>query len=697
MADNASRGQLAKSSLPRLDPKLRLIANGNVTVNARRAEQCSCLRIDSDAVAERVRPVLSQAAPPPPPKAPFKRGHQEAIPNELSASVFVETVAPGLAASLPEGVRLSATRAGLHTATVPLSVLDQLATHPSVVRVQRGLAWTAPRTATVPPRKSDAAFKRAARRRQIKLPANVGLKPVLVGIIDVGGYDFAHPDFLDAQGNSRFVRIWDQAGTAQPSPAERDPEQRPSRRLADYGSELRQEDLNAALAESQAARVPPNDLEPQSQMVIGSHATHVASIAAGNGGVCPQALIAGVVLALTEADEDRRRSFYDSTRVVHAVEYLLSLGEEFDCPVSINISLGTNGHAHDASEATSRWIDAALAQSGRCVAVAAGNAGQERPAYSGDLGWVTGRVHTAGRIPAGELVKDLDWVVVGNGIEDVSENELELWYSAQDRFAVQLRPPRGNWMKPIEPREFIENQRLASPLRGFVSIYNELYHPSNGSNYIAIYLSPEFRSDTIVGVPSGVWTVRLLARRVRDGWFDGWIERDDPRRIGRIGDREAWSFPSFFGERSFVDESSVSSLACGNRVLSVGNLDEDAERINVTSSQGPSRDKRYKPDVVAPGTGIVAANGFAGPDDLWTVKTGTSMASPYVAGVAALMLAIAPELTAAQIEGIVRGTSRPLPGASFAWLNDAGFGRITPEACLEEAANANDRRDRTPQ
>jgi subtilisin family serine protease len=184
---------------------------------------------------------------------------------------------------------------------------------------------------------------------------------------------------------------------------------------------------------------------------------------------------------------------------------------------------------------------------------------------------------------------------------------------------------------------------------------------------------------------------------VRDGWFDGWIERDDPRRIGRIGDREAWSFPSFFGERSFVDESSVSSLACGNRVLSVGNLDEDAERINVTSSQGPSRDKRYKPDVVAPGTGIVAANGFAGPDDLWTVKTGTSMASPYVAGVAALMLAIAPELTAAQIEGIVRGTSRPLPGASFAWLNDAGFGRITPEACLEEAANANDRRDRTPQ
>ena len=42
---------------------------------------------------------------------------------------------------------------------------------------------------------------------------------VLIGIVDVGGFDFAHPDFLDEEG-TRFVRIWDQGGEGtRPSPA----------------------------------------------------------------------------------------------------------------------------------------------------------------------------------------------------------------------------------------------------------------------------------------------------------------------------------------------------------------------------------------------------------------------------------------------------------------------------------------------
>jgi hypothetical protein len=74
--------------------------------------------------------------------------------------------------------------------------------------------------------------------------------------------------------------------------------------------------------------------------------------------------------------------------------------------------------------------------------------------------------------------------------------------------------------------------------------------------------------------------------------------------------------------------------------------------------------------------------------------TGTSMASPFVTGVAGLMLALEPQLTAAQIEGILHRTSRPLPGRAFAWSDDAGFGMITPRACLEEAAAVNQRREK---
>ena len=44
--------------------------------------------------------------------------------------------------------------------------------------------------------------------------------------------------------------------------------------------------------------------------------------------------------------------------LAHAVDYLLAVAEDEGLPISINISLGTNGHAHDDSSPVSRWIDA---------------------------------------------------------------------------------------------------------------------------------------------------------------------------------------------------------------------------------------------------------------------------------------------------------------------------------------------------
>ncbi len=73
--------------------------------------------------------------------------------------------------------------------------------------------------------------------------------------------------------------------------------------------------------------------------------------------------------------------------------------------------------------------------------------------------------------------------------------------------------------------------------------------------------------------------------------------------------------------------------------------------------------------------------------------TGTSMASPYVTGVAALMLARENRLTASQILGIMRRTAQPLPGADYTWQDGAGFGRIQPLLCLEQAGIAFQQKD----
>ena len=452
----------------------------------------------------------------------------------------------------------------------------------------------------------------------------------------------------------------------------------------DFGIEIEKGHMNTAINKSEEYKLAPYLLEPQTQMSISSHATHVTSIAAGKSGVCPHAILAGVLLELPDADKDSRKSFYDSTRIAHAVDYLFQKGKELgDIPVSINISLGTNGHAHDASSPTSRWIDFALSNPGRCVTVATGNAGQETPVSPNDIGFIMGRIHTSGRIPAAGLTTDIEWVVVGDGIGDFSENELEIWYSPQDRFAVQVKPPETDtWLPIIKPGEYLQNHDHHGT---FINVYNELYAPANGLNYISIHLSPLYSDHGIVAIKPGIWTVRLHGHDIRDGSYHGWIERDDPRRLANTGYIEAWSFPSFFTSHSNVDNSSVSSLACGHRIISVANLNAREECINITSSQGPTRDERKKPDIAAPGTDIIAANGFGHENLRWVKMSGTSMASPFVAGVIGLMLSVNAKLTSAQIMGIIHRTAKPLPGADYRWQNDAGFGQIDIEACVKEA------------
>ncbi|WP_299531852.1 S8 family serine peptidase [Ulvibacterium sp.] len=513
-----------------------------------------------------------------------------------------------------------------------------------------------------------------------------GSSNVLIGIIDVEGFDFSHPDFLDKNGNTRFISIWDQGGTHRESPRGGN---------FGYGSELTNELMNSAIESSNEYKVPAYELEPQSTMIPGSHGTHVASIAGGNSGVCPNSLLAGVLIHLTDRDFDRRKSFYDSTRLANAVDYLLSLGDEMGLPVSINISLGTNGHAHDGSAPVCRWIDSELKIPGRSVCVAAGNAGQENPEYVEDLGHFMGRIHTSGRIPANGLEKDIEWIVKGDGIVDISENELEIWYSSQDRFAISLKPPGQEWIGPIEPGEYIENFQLND--LSFVSIYNELYHTSNGSNYIAIYLTPDLEDrNNIKGVPHGMWKVRLYGRQIRDGSFHGWIERDDVFQYEETNffGGTKWFFPSYFTDTSNVNDYSIGSLACANEVVGVANLNPINNAINSSSSPGPTRDERFKPEVAAPGTNVQAANGFDY-DDLWIEMTGTSMASPFVCGVIGLMFKEERNLTASQIIGILKCTARPLPGMSYDWDNDSGYGVVDVEACIEHAKKINKNTDIT--
>ena len=695
---NGKRGREALIDR-KIAPKLRLFANGDEEVCQARAEFSSALAMTGAPKRPQLRRPETVSLEEPAARKRHAKPALKHLVRSASASVFVHFSSEAAFNKNKKAFGgMVSHRGNIAMAQVPLDELGRLSRRSDVTLVEPGDAVRVPPVLVTSEPSATSAPSPTDRKVGALAATHKYGENVLIGIIDVSGIAFAHPDFLDG-AKTRIVRLWDMGGNFREPPSKTSPGR--DFETFSYGAEFRQDHLNAAIAEAKRIGVSPYAIERQSQQSTGSHGTHVASIAAGNKGVCRRADIACVMLALNEDEDlDRRRSFYDSTRIAHAVEYLLTVAAQLGrerglggpLPVSINISLGTNGHAHDGSAAVNRWIDHALVKPGRAVCVAAGNAGQESPAFSGDLGFVMGRIHSSGRIASSGLAATMDWIVVGNGTADLSENEMEIWYEPQDRMAVTLVSPAPGSQRigPVKPGEYVENRQLADGT--FVSIYNELYSPANGANYISIYLTPRLKRP-FIGVKAGEWRVVLQGMDIRDGRYHAWLERDDPQPIERRNGVNFMAFPSFFSARSNVDRNSVSTLGCGERILSVGNYDSGRRRANISSSQGPTRDERNKPEVLAPGTDIVAANGFAGPDDGWIGMSGTSMASPYVCGVAGLMFAIQPDLTAAQVIGIMRRTAHPMEDGDFSWKDDVGFGLIDPDACLREAAGINARKD----
>ncbi len=665
-------GTVRKSKLA---PQLKMIANGNFDVNRIRSEFKGNIALKQKVREQVCRNDQSHFESVRSITGNLKKGdfEKEQSPDGVYVNVFVD-LKPDFKDDEVSGIKISNRLGNQAVLQIPISRIDELGADPNIVSVE------SPQQLKMIRHFVSSSESDKPQEKKILASRKDNDSAVIIGIIDVGGFDFSHEDFLDEYGNTRFDRIWDQGTEFRPPPDG-----------FTYGSEFTEEMLNKALKSD--AKLHPRYLEPQSQMAAASHGTHVTSIAAGNSGVCPFAKIIGVTIALDPEESDRRMSFYDSSRLADAITYLLNSATEHKLPISINISLGTNGHAHDGSSAINRWIDRELTIPGRIVSVAAGNAGQESKLHEDDLGYIMGRIHTSGQITHQGLSTEICWKVVGNGLMDISENELEIWYESQDRFSIEIKPPKGNWLGPIYPNEYIENQQLKDG--SFLSIYSELFHPSNGKNYIGIYLSPNLNDEQIIGIPAGDWKIRLRGIEIRDGNYHAWIERDDPRRLGRVGNREAWRFPSYFSEESNVDASSVSTLACAANVISVGNYNKGKELINPSSSQGPTMDRRLKPEIIASGTDIVAAKGFYIENDPWISMTGTSMASPFVCGVAALMLSVEPNLTAAQITGIMRKTSKPLTGENYSWKNDIGFGLINPKECIKEARKFFERKDLT--
>ncbi|OKI65093.1 S8 family serine peptidase [Micromonospora sp. CB01531] len=126
------------------------------------------------------------------------------------------------------------------------------------------------------------------------------------------------------------------------------------------------------------------------------------------------------------------------------------------------------------------------------------------------------------------------------------------------------------------------------------------------------------------------------------------------------------------------EESTVGTPGAADAALTVGAVDRD-ESLASFSSRGPRLgDYAVKPEITAPGVGIVAARAAGTAmgtpvDAYYTAASGTSMAAPHVAGAAAILAQRHPDWNAAQLKDALVSTARTNPALT---VHQQGAGRV---------------------
>jgi subtilisin family serine protease len=289
----------------------------------------------------------------------------------------------------------------------------------------------------------------------------------LIGIID-SGIDIYNKDFIDENGNTRIVGVWDIGGTGTPPKG------------FNIGVEYTAEEINKAI--NGGKKINFTD-------TIG-HGTAIAGICAGNGrgsrytGIAPKSELVIVKLGL-------RNSYARSTDIMRGLKYIKNTAKSLNKPVAINISYGTNDGPHDGTALFEGYINEIADNTVCSICVAMGNEGAAGHHYSGSF-------------------KDSEYVHFNVG-SNIKSMYMSVWKSFLDDVGIVLTAPNGEKSEAVTSTSRIELTDV---------IVNVLFSlPSPYSIDTEIYLS--FESD--IEIPAGIWTIEFVGENIVDGKFDIWL------------------------------------------------------------------------------------------------------------------------------------------------------------------------------
>lgn len=472
-----------------------------------------------------------------------------------------------------------------------------------------------------------------------QVPFSLRGKGILVAIVD-SGIDYSLWDFRNPDGTTRIRALWDQSITGNPPSG------------YSIGTEYTQEQINEAL--SMVNQQERNQIVPSRD--ISGHGTAVAGIAAGNGrqrmssenirnrenggqpgmpadegngngiqagmpedtgtsagisyrsdssavaeqyaGVAPESELLIVKMGSPRAD-----GFPRTTELIQGVDYVIKKALELRMPVAVNISFGNTYGPHDGSSLLERFLDDISNYWKSVICVGTGNEG-------------TSAGHTAGRMRENQE----EVVQLGVQTNEPALN-VQIWKSYVDQADISLVSPSGVRVGPIQ--EILGPQRFVLGNTEILLYYGE---PSPYSVRQEIFIDFLPRQSYI---DSGVWKIILTPRKIVNGEYEMWLPSQGVLNVGT-----AFLYPESGATLTIPSTASRVVTVGAYDALNYAYADFSGRGARTEYTAGYENVAAFKPDLAAPGVNVmtVAAGGGYAP------VTGTSFATPFVTGGAALLM-----------------------------------------------------------
>ena len=488
---------------------------------------------------------------------------------------------------------------------------------------------------------------------------NLTGRGTLVAVID-SGIDFQNMEFRDRQGNTRIKFLWDQTLLAErvdallPEGYEEFGQMAAPPEGFKTGVEFSKYQIDAALKSNMPERIVPST-------DTSGHGTAVAAIAAGGGeigegqyqGVAPES-----ELMIVKMGNPAPNSFPKTTELMRAITYAVNKAIELELPLAINLSFGNTYGSHDGTSLVERFMDNAAEIGRTVICVGSGNEGAAGGHCAGSFG-MNENPSEPKRI---ELSVDQYQLAFG----------VQLWKDYSDQIDIELISPGGEGMRLSD---------LQTGSRSFVMedtrILLYMGEPSPYSVKQEVYF--DFLPENSY-VNRGVWTFLLIPVRTITGGYDFYLPASNVLNAGT----------RFFTP---VPEKTLTIPSTASKVITVGAYNAESEAYADFSGRGYPVSgtmteklvvRDMKPDIVAPGTGIATI----GPNGSLVQVSGTSFATPFVTGSAALMMEWGivrgndPFLYGEKVKAYLRRGAKPIRGERVYPNEKVGYGSICVENSL---------------